>query len=492
MAEYSIYQDIKERSGGDVYIGVVGPVRTGKSTFIKKFMDLLVIPNIENSYDAQRARDELPQSAMGRTIMTTEPKFVPNEAVSVTLGDNAKMKVRMIDCVGYVVEDSAGYMEDDEPRMVSTPWSENPLPFFEAAEIGTKKVICDHSTIGLLVTTDGSITEIPRESYVRAEERVVSELKEINKPFVILLNSKSPGSAECRRLKAELESKYNVPVVAVSCTELASEDVEKIIETVLFEFPLSEVKIRMPGWITELGKEHWLCDKLTKAVLEEIKPLDKIRSVRGFCENLVGYEFIKLSTIDGIDLGSGKAVLDIAPPEELFYQVLGEESGFEICGEESLVKLIRDLAETKKEYDKISEALEQVKECGYGVVSPTVSELTLEEPKIIKQGGRYGVKLKASAPSIHMIRANIQAEVSPIVGTEKQSEELVHYLLDEFNQDPAKIWESNIFGKSLYELVNEGVNNKLAKMPDEARRKLATTLERIINEGSGGLICIIL
>lgn len=492
MTEYSIYQDIRERSGGDVYIGVVGPVRTGKSTFIKKFMDLLVIPNIENSYDAERARDELPQSAMGRTIMTTEPKFVPNEAVEVTLGDNAKMKVRMIDCVGYIVEDSSGYMEDDGPRMVTTPWSDEPLPFYEAAEIGTKKVICDHSTIGLLVTTDGSVADIPRASYENAEERVVAELKGINKPFIILLNSKTPNSAECKALKTQLESKYGVPVVAVSCAELSEGDIEKIIETVLFEFPLSEVKIRMPGWVMQLGKEHWLPCELNRAVLDEIQPLEKIRNVRNFCESLSNCDFIKNSVIEGIDLGCGSAVLDISTPEELFYQVLGEESGFEIADEEALVKLIRDLAETKNEYDKISYALHQVKECGYGVVSPTTDELTLEEPKIVKQGGRYGVKLKASAPSIHMIRANIQAEVNPIVGTEKQSEELVHYLLDEFNSDPAKIWESNIFGKSLYELVNESVNNKLSKMPDEARRKLATTLERIINEGSGGLICIIL
>ena len=492
MTEYSIYQDIKERSGGDVYIGVVGPVRTGKSTFIKKFMDLLVIPNIENEYDAQRARDELPQSAMGKTIMTTEPKFVPNEAVSVTLSGNAKMKVRMIDCVGYIVEDSAGYMEDDEPRMVTTPWSDAPIPFHEAAEIGTKKVICDHSTIGLLVTTDGSIADIPRKSYEKAEERVVNELKKINKPFIMLLNSQNPYSEECRALKCELEEKYGVPVVAVSCAELTDSDIEEIIEQVLFEFPLSEVKIRMPGWVTQLDRGHWLSEKLTSAVLAEIKPLEKIRNVQDFCQRISDCDFVKTSLIDGVDLGSGKAVLDLQLPEELFYKILGEESGFEINGEEMLVKLIRDLAKTKREYDKISEALEQVKECGYGVVSPTTEELTLEEPKIVKQGGRYGVKLKASAPSIHMIRANIQAEVSPIVGTEKQSEELVHYLLDEFNSDPAKIWESNIFGKSLYELVNEGVNNKLAKMPDEARRKLATTLERIINEGSGGLICIIL
>ena len=403
MTEYSIYQDIKERSGGDVYIGVVGPVRTGKSTFIKKFMDRLVIPNIENSYDRERTRDELPQSAMGKTIMTTEPKFVPNEACEITLGDNAKMKVRMIDCVGYIVDDAAGYMEEDGPRMVTTPWSEAPLPFFEAAEIGTKKVICDHSNIGLLVTTDGSTCEIPRQSYVSAEERVVSKLKAINKPFVVLLNSRNPHSHECQSLKCDLEEKYGVPVLAVSCAELTEEDIEKIVETVLFEFPLSEVKIRMPGWIVGLENEHWLVEKLNRAIREETECLEKIRSVREFCERLSCQEFVKSSTIDGIDLGTGRAILDIQVPEELFYRIMGEESGFEITDEEALVKLIKDLSKVKEEYDKISEALRQVKECGYGVVSPTTGELTLEEPKIIKQGGRYGVKLKASAPSIHIM-----------------------------------------------------------------------------------------
>lgn len=492
MAEYSIYQDIKERSGGDVYIGVVGPVRTGKSTFIKKFMDLLVIPNIENSYQAERARDELPQSAQGRTIMTTEPKFVPNEAVEINLGDNARMNVRMIDCVGYIVDGSMGYIEDDTPRMVSTPWSQEPIPFYEAAAMGTKKVICDHSTIGLVVTTDGTITEIERESYVQAESRVINELKQLNKPFIVVLNSANPNSKECRSLQSELEAKYSVPVVPVNCQELTESDINSIIETVLFEFPLQEIKITLPNWVMQLGGGHWLSEQINSAVRDEIQPIEKINSVRLLCDNLSGYDFIQKSEIDGIDLGCGSAVLKLSTPDSLFYKILGEESGFEISNEESLINLIRDLSHTKAEYDKISYALHQVRECGYGVVSPSTDELTLEEPKIVKQGGRYGVKLRASAPSIHMIRANIQAEVSPIVGTEKQSEELVHYLLDEFQSDPTKIWESNIFGKSLYELVNEGVNNKLAKMPDEARRKLAATLERIINEGSGGLICIIL
>lgn len=492
MTEYSIYQDIKERSGGDVYIGVVGPVRTGKSTFIKKFMDLLVLPNMDDTHKAARTRDELPQSAQGRTIMTTEPKFVPNEAVEVTLDGSAKMRVRMIDCVGYIVDGSTGYVEDDEPRMVSTPWSDDPIPFYQAAEVGTKKVICDHSNIGLVITTDGSITEIDRENYIPAENRVINELKEINKPFIILLNSADPDSAHCHKVRRELEETHGVPVMAVNCHNLCEGDIEKIIESVLFEFPVREIKINLPGWVMGLDNSHWLSEKFTSAICDEIEPVEKIRNIRPLCERLSGYDFIQSSHIDGIDLGSGCAVLNLSAPEALFYQILGEESGFEITNEENLISLIRDLAHIKSEYDKISYALHQVKECGYGVVSPTTDELSLEEPKIVKQGGRYGVRLKASAPSIHMIRANIEAEVSPIVGTEKQSQELIHYLLDEFQTDPAKIWESNIFGKSLYELVNEGVNNKLAKMPDETRRKLATTLERVINEGSGGLICIIL
>lgn len=492
MTDYTIYQDIKERSGGDVYIGVVGPVRTGKSTFIKKFMDLLVIPNLKDSYQAQRTRDELPQSAQGRTIMTTEPKFVPNDAVEISLGDNARMNVRMIDCVGYIVDGSMGYVEDDMPRMVSTPWSSEPIPFFEAAELGTKKVICDHSTIGIVVTTDGSICDIDRGSYISAESRVINELKQYNKPFVIVLNSAEPSSASCRQLQADLAEKYAVPVIPANCQELTEADIAKIMETVLFEFPLTEIKFDLPSWFMSLGGKHWLFEKITSSIKTEIDSVSKISGVKAVCDNLSGYDFIDSSQIDGIDLGIGKAILKLEIPENLFYQILGEESGFDLSGKDSLITLIRELADTKSKYDKVANALEQVNACGYGIVSPSITELTLDEPKIVKQGGRYGVKLKASAPSIHMIRADIQAEVNPIVGTEKQSEELVHYLLDEFKNDPSKIWESNIFGKSLYELVNENVNNKLEKMPNEARQKLSKTLERILNEGSGGLICIIL
>ena len=403
MENYNIYRDIAERSGGDVYIGVVGPVRTGKSTFIKKFMDLLVIPNITDVYRAERTKDELPQSAAGRTIMTTEPKFIPNEAVSVSLGSNANLKVRMIDCVGYIVDGSLGYIEDDAPRMVNTPWSENAIPFYEAAEIGTKKVITEHSTIGLVVTTDGSITEIERADYVAAEKRVINELKAINKPFVVLLNSTAPDSERAQALKCEMEKEYGVPVVAVNCEQLAKEDINYIIETVLFEFPLREINIRMPAWVESLGAEHWLDKEIYKAVIDNIEGVEKIRHVKKLSGALCGEKDVESCRIEGMDLGCGNVTLDLTAPEELFYKILGEKSGFEIGGKEDLIELIQNLSEVKAEYDKVAFALHEVKENGYGIVSPGSDELTLAEPKIVKQGGRFGVKLTASAPSIHMI-----------------------------------------------------------------------------------------
>lgn len=492
MEEYNIYNDIAERNRGDVYIGVVGPVRTGKSTFIKKFMDMLVIPNIEDSYQAERARDELPQSAAGRTIMTTEPKFIPNEAVTISLGDNAHMNVRMIDCVGYIVDSSLGYVEDGQPRMVRTPWFEHPIAFNEAAEIGTKKVITEHSTIGLVVTTDGSVTDIDRNDYISAESRVINELKAINKPFIVILNSADPTSPSALRVKAEIENQHGVPVAAVNCEELEADDIHDIIEKLLFEFPLKEININIPSWLEAVPSDHWLKNDIYSAVMDTIGNVSKIRDTRPLCDNLGTYDFISSSAIDGMDLGDGTVKITLTLPDELFYKVLGEQSGFEIRSEEELIKLMSELGKMKKEYDKVSCALREVREKGYGVVSPSTDELTLDEPKIVKQGGRFGVRLRASAPSIHMMRADIETVVSPIVGTEKQSEELVHYLLSEFETNPSKIWESNIFGKSLYELVNEGLHNKLSRMPDASRNKLRETLQRIINEGSGGLICIIL
>ncbi|NLY43886.1 MAG: stage IV sporulation protein A [Clostridiaceae bacterium] len=492
MENYNIYQDIAERTDGDIYIGVVGPVRTGKSTFIKKFMDLLVIPNIENTYRKERARDELPQSAAGKTIMTTEPKFVPNEAVEVVLGDNATFKVRLIDCVGYIVNSALGHIENNAPRMVTTPWFEEQIPFAQAAEIGTRKVITEHSTIGLLVTTDGSITDIPRNDYVDAEARVVKELKEINKPFIILLNSTRPYDQEVQQLKDELENKYSVPVIPVNCAQLKIDDINTIMEKILFEFPLKEIGINLPRWFDVLDSNHWLRTNMLDAIRDSLKSVSKIREVKTAATTLNEYDFIEKIYFEKINLGEGKVLIDIATPESLFYKILGETSGFDIDGEDKLITLMKELSAIKKEYDKIAFALHQVREKGYGIVSPSIDELTLEEPEIVKQGNRFGVRLRASAPSIHMIRADIETEVSPIVGTEKQSEELVHYLLKEFEVDPRKIWESNIFGKSLHELVNEGLHNKLYRMPEDAQEKLRETLQKIINEGSGGLICIIL
>ncbi len=492
MAKYNIYQDISKRSGGDVYIGVVGPVRTGKSTFIKKFMDLLVIPNIDNAFKRERAKDELPQSSAGRTIMTTEPKFIPNEAVEVCLSNNAKFNVRMIDCVGYIIDSALGYIEDSAPRMVKTPWSEKEIPFAEAAETGTHKVICEHSNIGLVITTDGSITDISREDYIAAEDRVINELKELGKPFVVLVNSTDPDGISAIEVKSKIEAKHLVPVISVNCAELTKEDINNIIEKVLFEFPLKEVGVDMPDWVDVLENDHWLKKDIFQNILSSIKNVSKIRDAKCIAESLLNCESIISSEIKNINLGDGTVRVGVNTDENLFYKILGEETGFEIKGKDSLISLMRTLSKTKCEYDKIASALEEVNATGYGIVSPSIDELSLEEPEIVRQGSKFGVRLRASAPSIHMIRADIETAVSPIVGTEKQSEELVHYLLKEFENDPKSIWDTNIFGKSLHDLVNEDLRGKLMRMPDDARFKLQETLQRIINEGSGGLICIIL
>lgn len=492
MEDLNIYKDIANRTDGDIYIGVVGPVRTGKSTFIKNFMDLLVLPNIENSYKKERARDELPQSAAGRTIMTTEPKFVPNEAIEIKIGDNLKLRTRLVDCVGYLVNNALGYMEDDVPRMVKTPWSSEEIPFEQAAEIGTKKVITEHSTIGILVTTDGSITEIPREDYIEAEERVVNELKAMNKPFVIVLNSSMPQSNETMELANMLEEKYGVSVIPSNCTQLSSDDINNILGKVLYEFPIERINISFPGWIDGLGEDHELKVELLKEIREAFKDVKTIRNIETGVTRIKQTEIISKTNVDEINLGNGSINVNITLKENLFYKVLTEITGVEVANEADLFTTISNLANVKKEYDKVATALQAVRQKGYGIVTPSMDELILDEPEMVKQGSRYGVRLRAKAPSIHMIRADIETEVSPIVGSEKQSEELVNFLLSEFENDPKKIWESNIFGKNLHELVNEGLQNKLYKMPEEAQGKLQETLERIVNEGSGGLICIIL
>ena len=492
MENSNLYQDIQTRTDGDIYVGVVGPVRTGKSTFIKRFMDLLVIPNIENEYKKERARDELPQSAGGRTIMTTEPKFVPNEAIEITLGDNLKFKTRLVDCVGYLVDNAIGYLEDDMPRMVKTPWSEEEIPFEVAAEIGTKKVIQEHSTIGILVTTDGTVTDIPRGDYIEAEERVVRELKELNKPFIIVLNSNEPNSEYTLELSRKLEEKYATPVIPTDCSNLNIEDINNMFSKILYEFPIEQMNISLPRWVDGLNDEHWLKRSLYDEIKTAFKDIRILKQVDTGINNIKSTDVISRTMLDEINLGTGNVNISINLNDDLFYKILTEISGVEISNEGDLFSIITQLASTKKEYDKISYALNEVKQKGYGIVTPSMDDLILEEPEMVKQGSRFGVKLKAKAPSIHMIRADIETEVSPIVGSEKQSEELVNYLLSEFESDPKKIWESNIFGKNLHELVNEGLQNKLCRMPEDAQEKIQETLERIVNEGSGGLICIIL
>ena len=455
-------------------------------------MDLVVLPNIQNTHKRERARDELPQSAAGRTIMTTEPKFVPNEAVEITIGDNLNLQPSLVDCVGYLVNNALGYMENEVPRMVKTPWSDEEMPFEIAAEIGTKKVITEHSTIGILVTTDGSITEIPREDYVEAEERVVKELKELNKPFVIVLNTNNPYSDYTKELSRTLEDKYQVAVIPTDCTNLNMEDVNDIFGKILYEFPVERINLNFPGWVDGLDDEHPLKQELYTNIKEAFKNTNAVKNINVGIEKINSTEIVKQTTIKEINLGNGSVSLEITLQEELFYQVLTEITGVDVQNEADLFSTISNLASVKKEYDKVAVALEEVKQKGYGIVTPTMEELILDEPEMVKQGSRFGVKLRAKAPSIHMIRADIETEVSPIVGSEKQSEELVNYLLSEFENDPIKIWESNIFGKNLHELVNEGLQNKLSRMPEDAQEKLQETLERIINEGSGGLICIIL
>jgi stage IV sporulation protein A len=492
MERFDIFKDITERTGGDIYIGVVGPVRTGKSTFIKRFMEQMVIPNIIDPYDRERAKDELPQSGNGRTIMTTEPKFVPSEAVEVKVGENIQFRVRLVDCVGYAVPGAVGYQNEDGPRMVLTPWAETPVSFVEAAEMGTQKVIADHSTIGLVIATDGSITDIDRGEYLAAEERVVGELKSLGKPFVVVLNSVHPEAEATKELGAELQGKYQVPVIRMNCQQLTPSQVERIIQELLYMFPVQEIRVDFPRWIEELGMEHALRSRFESAVLVAVGGIERVRDVDHMAETLQAVEDVVRVEIKQINLGQGAVSLEMSTEENLFYRVLEEVSGFTIGGDHHLLKIMKELAVAKREYDKVAQALLQVREKGYGVVQPLLEELTLDEPELIKQGNRFGVKLKASAPSIHMIRVEIMTELSPIVGTEKQGEDFIRYLTEEFEKDPARIWEMDFFGKSTHDLVKEGIQSKLKQMPENAQEKLGETLEKIINEGSGGLICIIL
>lgn len=492
MEERNIYEDISRRTGGQIYLGVVGGVRTGKSTFIKRFMDTLVIPNIPNEDLRRRAIDELPQSSAGRTIMTTEPKFIPENGVEVQLENNVSFKVRMIDCVGYIVPSALGYIEDEQPRMVKTPWYDEEIPFNMAAEIGTQKVITDHSSVGIVITTDGSITDIPRDEYAEAEERVIKELKDINKPFIILLNCVNPAAQSSMMLARDMSDKYSIPVIPVNCLEMDENEIKRILAQILFEFPIKEVAIEIPKWLSSLEKSHWLRSEIYNSIQNSSSDIEKIRQIQTACSDMEKCEYITGADIDSVDLGVGRARVRVNLDKGLFCKILGEKTGIEIADEADMLKIIVNLIEMKKEFDKIKTAYEDVMDTGYGIVMPSMEELTLEEPQIIKQGSKYGIKLRASAPSIHMMRTNITTEVTPIVGSEQQSEDLVMYMLNEFEENPVKIWESNIFGKSLHELVNEGLHNKLHRMPADARAKLNETIERIINDGCNGLICVIL
>ncbi|MGG4446017.1 stage IV sporulation protein A [Brevibacillus porteri] len=492
MERVDIFKDIAERTGGDIYLGVVGPVRTGKSTFIKRFMEQVVIPNINSEAERIRATDELPQSASGRTIMTTEPKFVPNQAVNVHVTEGLSINVRLVDCVGYTVQGAKGFEDDNGPRMVNTPWYEEPVPFEEAAEVGTRKVIQEHSTIGIVVTTDGSIAEIPRVGYIDAEERVVNELKEVGKPFVIVVNSTRPRADEAQNLRVQLQEKYDVPVVALSVDHMTEQEILLLMREVLFEFPVHEVNVNLPSWVMVLENGHWLRQNYEEAVRDTVQDIRRLRDVDRVVGFFNDYDFVERASLAGMHMGQGIAEIDLYAPDELYDRILMEIVGVEINGKDHLLKIMQEFAHAKREFDQVAEALHMVRSTGYGIAAPSLHEMTLDEPELIRQGPRFGVRLKATAPSIHMIRVDVESEFAPIIGTEKQSEELVRYLMQDFDKDPLSIWNSDIFGRSLHSIVREGIQAKITMMPDNARYKLQETLGRIINEGSGGLIAIIL
>ncbi|GAE25090.1 stage IV sporulation protein A [Halalkalibacter wakoensis JCM 9140] len=492
MEKVDIFKDIAERTGGDIYLGVVGAVRTGKSTFIKKFMELVVLPNIENESEKARAQDELPQSAAGKTIMTTEPKFVPNQAISIHVDDGLDVNVRLVDCVGYAVPGAKGYEDDNGPRMINTPWYEEPIPFQEAAEIGTRKVIQEHSTLGVVVTTDGSIGEIPRQDYLESEARVVEELKEVGKPFIMVVNSVRPHHPDTEQLRKQLSEEYDIPCLAMSIESMTDQDINNVLREVLYEFPVHEVNVNLPSWVMVLREDHWLRQSYEESVRETVKDIKRLRDVDRVVGHFTEYEFIDDARLAGIEMGHGIAEIDLYAPDDLYDQVLKEVVGVEIRGKDHLLQLMQDFAHAKEEYDQVADALRMVKQTGYGIAAPALSDMSLDEPEIIRQGSRFGVRLKAVAPSIHMIKVDVESEFAPIIGTEKQSEELVRYLMQDFEENPLSIWNSDIFGRSLNSIVREGISAKLSLMPENARYKLKETLERIINEGSGGLIAIIL
>lgn len=491
MTQEQIYHTIAQRTGGDIYLGVVGPVRSGKSTFIKRFSELMLLPHIQNEARRARANDELPQSAAGRTIMTTEPKFIPEKALNIELSGGGSFRARLIDCVGYMVEGALGHEENDAPRLVKSPWFDHEVPFDLAAETGTRRVIREHATVGVVVTTDGSVTDLPRENYCEAERRILEELNAIGKPYIILLNCAEPDSDGARQLAAQMEDLYHHAVFPINCLTMTAETVDRLLQTLLYEFPIREIAVQMPSWVTMLEPGHWLQNAIYTAMLTYAGNLHKMADVAGQRPQL-DCEYIVSTALTGMDLATGTVRITATIAPDIFYRILGEQTGLDIVDEASLLPCVVSLARAKRAYDKIKSALDQVEATGYGIVMPGIDELTLEEPEIVRQGGQYGVRLSASAPSLHIMRANIHTELSPTVGSEQQGEELIKSLLADFETDPGKLWSTNIFGKSLNELVSEGVQAKLLHMPQEARNRLQLTLERIINEGCDGLICILL
>lgn len=490
MENFNVYRDIQARTGGEIYIGVVGPVRTGKSTFIKRFMDLCVLPNIEDANEKERARDELPQSASGKTIMTTEPKFIPKNAVEVEITKDVSVKLRLIDCVGYMVEGASGHIENDAERMVRTPWFDYEIPFTRAAELGTQKVIHDHSTIGIVITCDGSFTEIPRENYITAEERTVSELKQIGKPFVMLLNSEKPYGDAARQLAGHLQEKYSVPVLPVNCEQLKKEDVTKILEQILYEFPVTDLEFYVPKWVEMLSADHEIRQDVMAGLREIMDRITVLRDVTP--ENLaLNSPFVEQVKLDKIHSDTGKISVFLTVNDKYYYEVLSDLTGSEILGEYELVAMVKELSAMKKEYTRVLSAMESVRQKGYGVVTPDQNEITLEEPVVIKQGNKFGVKIKSVAPSVHLIKANIETEIAPIVGSEEQAKDLISFIKNNATEESG-IWHTNIFGKSIQDLVEDGIRSKLYQIGDESQIKLQDTMQKIVNDSNGGMVCIII
>lgn len=490
MTNTSIYQNIATRTGGDIYLGVVGPVRTGKSTFIKRFMDLMVLPRMEDSGAKSRTVDELPQSAQGKTIMTTEPKFIPKDAAKIMLEEDVPANIKLIDCVGYLIDGVSGHMEDGSERMVKTPWYDYEIPFAKAAMIGTEKVIREHATIGIVVTTDGSFTDIPRENYIPAEEKTVEELKKIGKPFVILLNTPKPYSAETEQLAGALREKYRVSVLPVNCEQLKVEDIQKILQSVLYEFPIACLEFYLPKWVEMLDNSHKV---KAAAIAEARRILDGADQVKDIIGNsfLPESEEIAGMRTEQIDLATGIVKIRMDVDDAYYYENMSELTGVPIHGEYELICLIRDLSGMKKKYETVSAAMESVQSTGYGVVSPSMRDIAIEEPMLIRHGNKFGVKVKASSPSIHMIRANIETEIAPIIGSEEQANDLIAYIKE--NQDTAEgLWKTNIFGKSIGELVEDGIRRKITMMDEESQLKLQDTMQKIVNDSNGGLVCIII